>query len=636
MKKEPKRSTDDAYNYLWKLAQEVNAADQMEDTYLDELGQTCCDEYEIDLGSRSEWAECAEKALDAVGMKREGKNYPWPNAANVKFPLLLEAVMQYNARSYPAIVSNSGVVQVKTTGADPDGAKRARAERVSKFMSWQFLERMDNWEEDTDVLLMQQPVVGCVFRKIYEDPDEDCPRSEMVSALDFVVNNNTKSLDTTPRKTHRFPLYPHEVEQKVQSGIYRDVDYDMESNPDGETTDADAPHEFIEQHRYIDLDGDGTREPWIVTIHRSSNKVARIEAGFNHADIKLKTVRGNERITKIPCKVTFIKYAFVPDPSGGFYDYGFGKITESLIETINSSLNQMLDAGHLQTAGGGFIGQGMRLNDKGTIRQTPGKYWNVKTSGSNIRDSVYTLDHKGPSPVLFQLLGLLIDSAKGLTSIQDVMTGDVQRSQTATTTLALIEQGMKVYTAIYKRVYRSLKQEFQLVYKMNAKKANDSETSQTFLKEYVEYHDEQDINAQTDFMQDGNDIIPVADPNMVLDMQKASKAQLLLENSQNPELKPFHNVKAALERVYSLLNIDVQDILVEPQPDPAQEQMQGIAKAGEAANVEKTQAEIRKLDAEAEEIRAEAEAAAFGDEAGAELAQFADAFTQPGTDEQAA
>ena len=610
-------SVDDALLKLRDWAVALNAADDFDEDWLNQLGQKVCKEYTIDKESRSEWEDTAEKALERVGMDRKSKNYPWPNAANVKFPLLLEACMQYNARSYPAIVPDNGPVKIRVVGDDPDGMKRARADRVGKYMSDQFLEEMEEWEEDTDALTMQQPVIGCVFRKVY--PYNDKAVSQMVTAFDLVVNNSTKSLKTTPRINQRCEYYPHEIDEKIREGIFLELEYETS---DGENHDEDRPQEFIEQHRYMDLDNDGLREPWIVTVHKDTEKVVRIEAGYEYDSIQFVQRNNKTKISRIPRKVQWIKYPFVPDPKGGFYDYGFGKITETLLETIDSSLNQMLDAGHLQTAGGGFIGSGLQLNKKGgEVRQLPGKYHTVKTSGSNIRDAVYNFDHKGPSPVLFQLLGLMLEAAKGLTSIKDVMTGEVQRNQPATTTLALIEQGMKVYTAIYKRTYRSLKQEFKAVFEINAKSVTE--------EEYLRYHDMEGVSAAEDFNLDNRDILPVADPNMVLDMQRASKAQLLLENARDPQLGQFHDIKAALMNVYEMLNVDAQGVLIDPQPDPMQQQMQQIAAAKESAEIEKTSSETEKnmaaaakSAAEIEKMQAERDAEAFGSEFDAEIIPF--------------
>ncbi len=604
----------DSQLYKWAMESD-NVADDLKQEELDELAMKCIREYEIDCDSRSDWERTADAALKAVGMDRQAKNYPWPNASNVKLPFLLEAVMQYNARSYPAIVSDNGIVKIRAVGYDPEGHKRARAARVGRYMSDQFIEEMHGWEEDTDALLMQQPVVGCVFRKVYKGYNKKAC-AEMVTAFDCVVNSATKTLDNVPRITHRFDLYPHEIMSKVREGSYLEVDFDQSGE------DPDIAQEFLEQHRYIDLDEDGIPEPWIVTVHKDTEKVVRIEAGYDIEKIEKK--RG--KITKLPRKVCWIKYPFIPDPAGGFYDYGFGKITESLIETANSTINQMMDAGHLQTAGGGFIGQNLQLTKSGgTVRVSPGKYVPVKTgSAGRIQDSIYHHQHPGPSTVLFQLLGLLIEQVKGLTSIKDIMTGELGRNQPATTTLAMIEQGMKVYTAIYKRVYRSLKQEFQAVYEINRYTVTEDD--------YEDYHDREGVTALGDFETSSKDILPVADPNMVLDMQRASKAQVLLENAKDPELGPLHDKKEALKRFYEAVNIDVEGVL-DPQPTEEevveQEQAKEIQLADAAAQIQKTEAEAQdkmasaaKKIEETEQMRQEAEAEAYGSEFDAAMAPF--------------
>src|SRR3990167_10899566 len=330
-------------------------------------------------------------------------------------------------------------------------------------MSWQLLYEMEEWEEDTDVLLHHLPIVGCVFRKVYRDEEENRNRAEMVPAIHLVVNQKTKGLKKCPRISHEIFYYPDEIQEKQLNETWRDVELGL---PAEAADDKDAPHWFIEQHRLIDLDDDGYREPYIVTVHRDTCKVVRIVANYEFEEIK----HNGKRITKIPKDQYFVKYSFLPDPKGGFYDVGFGKLLESLSETIDTMINQMIDAGHLQIAGGGFIGSGVRLK-KGEIRLSPGKYVNVEAPGSVLKDAIVNMEHPGPSAVHMSLLELMLSAATDITAVKDILTGDTgdKGVQTATTTPAMIEQGLKVFTAIYKRVDRALKQEVKLLFYLKAK-----------------------------------------------------------------------------------------------------------------------------------------------------------------------
>lgn len=591
------KGTNSAMKKLVRWAEADNVADDIDTDTLAKIGEKCIREYEIDKGSRSKWEDTAKKALRDVSMEKESKNYPWPNASNVKYPILAEASSQFNARSYPAIVQDE-IVKCKVYGKDPQGMKAARAERVGDYMSYQMSDQIENWEEDTDTLLFQLPIVGAAFRKVFYCNNSLKIRAELVNALDLIVGNNTKCLQSCPRISQEVTYYPHEIQEYVRMGLFIDQDYSEAGNCE----DDDAPEEFIEQHRLLDLDGDGYREPWIILVHKTTGRVARIEAGYNPEDIETRMIKGREIIAKIKRKVEYIAYQFLPDPNGGFYGIGFGKLIEGLTETINSALNQMLDAGHLQNAGGGFIGSGLRLKTA-TLRAEPGRYHTISSSGADIRQSIVNFNHPGPSSVLFQLLGFLENAAKGLTTIQDAMTGEMNRNAPVGTTLALIEQGMKVFNAIYKRVYRALRKEFATIYHLN------SRYTDPFA--YVEFFDEE-VDAYSDFSMRGMDIRPVADPNTVLDIQRISRAQLVLENAKDQVLGPYHNIEAALRHYYDLVRIENTDAFLQtPQPDPKQEQLEQIQQAGEAAKVEKTQAETIKTMAEAEETRIEAETKAF-------------------------
>jgi chaperonin GroES len=288
---------------------------------------------------------------------REVKNFPWPKASNVKFPLLTVAAIQFQARAYPAIVDGSNLVKGRVLGPDPDGMKRKRADRIGAHMTWQMLYRMPDWEEETDRLLLQLPITGCVFRKAYYDSIVNTNCAEMVSGEDFIINYWATSLERAPRYTHRLRFYPHEVKEKIAAGLWREVPMQAEAE---DSNDDDAKIEFYEQHRYIDLDGDGYPEPFIVTATKDG-AVARIVPCFGADDVRVsvqgKVVKATElqgakpeKIVQIERRQYFTKYSFIPAPDGSFYDIGFGWLLEDISEPVNTAINQMLDAATLQNA----------------------------------------------------------------------------------------------------------------------------------------------------------------------------------------------------------------------------------------------------------------------------------------------
>ena len=576
---------------LHDLAKEANIADGWDDAELEKIGMDVEREYKIDKNSRSEWERSSEKAMDVALQVRTPKNYPFERAANIKYPLVTVAALQFGARAYPAIVDGNRIVKAQVLGKDEGGAKKDKADRVSAHMSWQLLHEMEEWEEDTDVLLHHLPIVGCAFRKVYRSEELRRNKSEMIPAIHLVVNNKIRSLEDAPRITHELFLYPQEIEERQRTGTFIECDLGSPSVVDGnDGTDDDAPHMFLEQHRFLDLDDDGYREPYIVTVHKDTCKVVRIVANYTAADID----HDEKKIRRIPKDAYFVKYSFIPDPKGGFYDIGFGKLLESLSETIDTTINQMLDAGHLQNAGGGFIGSGVRLK-KGEIRLSPGKYISVEASGGELKNAIYNFEHPGPSAVLFNLLGMMVDAARDITAVKDILTGDTgdKGVQTATTTLALIEQGLKVFTAIYKRIYRALKDEFALLFKLNARYLEQ--------EQYFTFLDEEMAVSKEDYDIKSLDLVPVADPKMVTDMQRMTRAQIVL---QTMELVP--NKVEALKYVYETVGLDkalIEKLVPEQQgPNPVEQMML----EEKTAQIENIKASTMKTAAEADKVNAEA------------------------------
>lgn len=603
---------------LVKLESMPNIAVDLDDEELQKIGYDVEREYKIDKASRSDWEEASNRAMDIALQVRKPKNYPFEGAANIKYPLVTVAALQFGARAYPAIVDGARIVKAQVVGNDqgvpikddngdprvdpmsgeplwimPPGFKRAKADRVSKHMSYQLLNEMEEWEEDTDVLLHHLPIVGCAFRKVWRSETLGRNKAEMVPAIHLVVNNKVRSLDEAPRVTHEIFLYPQEIEERQRVETFLDCELPSPSIADGaDVGDEDAPHMFLEQHRFLDLDEDGYKEPYIVTVHKDSCKVVRIVANF-----RMEAVKDNgKKIVRIPKDQYFVKYSFIPDPKGGFYDIGFGRLLESLGETIDTTINQMLDAGHLQNAGGGFIGTGIRLKKGGQIKVSPGRYEQVEFSGQNLRDQIHMHQHQGPSPVLFQLLGMMVEAAKDITAVKDILTGDTGgQVQTATTTLAMIEQGLKVFTAIYKRIYRALKDEFKLLFELNARNIDE--------KAYYTFNDEQEVVEKSDYDLQSMDICPVADPKMVTDMQRSARAQVLMQIGQDSALGPLQDPMEALKRIYDAVGMEEPDKLIRKQQGPSPEQE--LAIAGATAKIKRDEAGAAKDVATAEKTQVE-------------------------------
>lgn len=568
----------------WIMA--VNIADDLEDSLRQEIANETIREYKLDEQSRADWLQQYQKWLDFAMQVAESKTYPWPEASNVIFPLMTTAAIQFAARAYPAIIRDRDVVKGTVFGPDkgipaiapltgqpamqpgppgpdgqptpvpvwqvPPGIKKQRADKIGQHMSWQLLEEQEEWEPQTDKLLIVLPIVGCVFRKSYFDPGLQRNVSETVTAADLCVNYKAKSFETAPRQSEILRLYPYEIEEKIRAGVYLDEDFgtDVDSGPDD-----DALTTFIEQHRRWDLDDDGYSEPYIVTVARDSGKLARIKAAYDMDGVFFS--RKDHRVRKIDRVAYYTKYGFIPSPDSGVYDIGFGHLLYPINDAINSTLNQMFDAGHLANTGGGFIGSNLSMNS-GAIRFQVGEFKPVNVVGGAIRDAIYAMQWPGPNPVLFQLLVFLVEAGKDVASVKDVMVGDLPGDNTSgVATLAMIEQGLKVFSAIYKRIHRSLKNEFKKLFRLNRLYL----PLQSGYRRGDEWHD----ISQKDY-QAGAGVEPVSDPQMVTDMQKLGRAQFLMQFKDDPW---FKGRELRLKMLDAALFPDADDLLVDQLPqDP--------------------------------------------------------------------
>ena len=626
---------------LQAWADSANIAGELTEDIRSQIAARVIDEYTIDKSSRADWENEARLAMEAVLQKAEVKNYPFQHASNIKYPILTSAALQFGARSYPAMVPGDRIVKVKVVGPDPMGLKQARADRVSLHMSYQLTKQMDGWEDETDMMCHQLPVLGDGFKKIYRDVENGRNCSDFVSAMNVVVNQNTKSLRDVPRITHEIELYPYQIEERIRGETFLDFEYGSSGGtggipkPDGTTdslNDTDAPHVFLEQHRFEDLDGDGLREPWIFTVHKDSGKCVRVVANYN---LDKARVRDDGVIVRIPRRDYFVHFPFLPDPNGGFYGIGFGRLLRAIGEATNTALNQIFDAAHLQNAGGGFLGSGMNLK-KAEMRIAMNEWKQLNVPGKNIRDAIVPHNFPGPSPVLFQILGLLIDAGKSISNVQDILTGEASaQTMQPTTLLALIEQGLKVFTSIIKRLFRSMAREFAMLYELNRRYPDEEEYQEVIdwspspqVLQAVEAFKQEQQQAMMGRnggppMQDGApvppggdamsggapgvtggaaaaqpgagsggggapqelppqlavhlerptmagdyeyencDIVPIADPSQVTDMQKMAKAQIIEANMGHPNM----NKEKGLRRILTAASIEEVDELIVPTPE---------------------------------------------------------------------
>ena len=568
------------------------------------IGRDVVQDYETDCADRHDWAERAKRALDSAAQNVESGpvEFPFEGASDVHYPILTVAALQFHARAYPAFVRGDEVVNVKTIGKDRDGAKAARATRVRDYLNTTIMYRMQDWESDTDAMLLQLPIVGCAFRKQWWDKNRARPASAFVPALRLIVPSTAKSLDVAPRLTEELaPIYPYELRRNMRSGFYRDVVLPPSASS---TNDAEAPRDALEQHRLMDLDEDGIDEPYIVTVDKESCEVLRIEPAFDEQDFEL---NAKGELFGIRRRCAYRYYQFFPDPKGGFYALGFGHLLHQIAAVIDTSINQMMDAGQAAVAGGGFIAAGVRMQGAGQsswMEWRPGEYKVVDAPAGVLRDAVWERTFPQASPIMLQLLELMLGAANDIAAIKDVTSGDASNNGQVGTTLALIEQGLQVFTAIYKRVFRAAKDEFQRYFD-DIGDYGDERTAQ----DYLNVLDDEAADFSADFDGDDMDIRPISDPGSVTRMQKMAKAQFLF-GLRGSGLNDMEIMKRVLEAADTE---DIDALMPQPaEPDPMM-----------VAALAKTESEAARNNAQA--AKAEADAVAVVAEMGMTIGE-ADAY----------
>lgn len=521
---------------------QTNIAESLSEDKLKDIGKECKEGFDVDLSSREDWEDCLDEWTNLAMQVRDVKSYPWPNASNVKYPLLSTASMQFNARAYPSLVPSDGkIVKGRVLGKDLDGSKGDKADRIATYMSYQFMHEMDCWDEDMDKMLLMLPIIGTVFKKTYWDKSKEAIASVLVLPKNLVVNNWSKSLETSERISEVIEMSQRVFKERKRQGIFLDVDLGEPTNDSNNKEhnsftkiDETTPYVFVEQHRFLDLDDDGYEEPYTVTFHKQTGTVLRILARFEPDGIE---TDDEGKITKIEPVQYYTKFSFVPNPSGCFYDIGFGILLGPINEAVNTLINQQVDSGTLSNMQSGFIGKGLKLK-AGDTRFQPGEWKSVATSGQDLKSQIVPLPAKEPSNVLFQLMTALITSGKELASVAEIFVGKMPGQNTpATTTMATIEQGMKVFTAVYKRIYRALDKEFKKVYRLNEVYLNP-ETYAEVLDAPV---------GPDDFDSKNYDVCPGADPTAMSSTEKLLKAQGLLELLPTGVLDPIEVISRVLQ-----------------------------------------------------------------------------------------
>jgi chaperonin GroES len=542
-----------------------NIAEEFKDERLNSIGQRVVQEYKMDDDSMADWKKNIENALKIAKQTVEAKNTPFPNASNVFFPLMTIACTQFNARTYPAIVKGPNIVKGYVEGDDPTGVKEIIAHNISLHMSYQLMEEIENWEEEMDRLTMALPFYGMVYKKIYYDYGLKRPVIDFVKPTDVIVNTNIKCLSDARRITQIIVLYDNDIMSRINEGCFLDIplkDFSEEAfikNDDGtykevdNFIDSDKPHYFLEQHRFLDLDNDGYKEPYIVTVHIATERVVRIVANYTKDSI-VKNPKNN-KIIEIKPVAHFVDYHFIPSMDGTYHSLGFSHLLYALNQAVNTNLNQLIDSGTLANTQTALMAKGTRTQ-KGVYKIKQGVIMEVETPlGMSLRDSLIPLPFKEPSNVLFQLVNMLIDAGRQISLVSDVLQGDQPAQNVpATTILALIEQSEKPFSTIAKRIDRSFNTELKILFNINKE----------YLGKVSTPYEKVNQITRNDYKVANVGVIPVADPSLSSDAMRLAKAQAEMQLYGKPEINNFDILKGYLEAIEAS---NINKKLIPPNPN---------------------------------------------------------------------
>lgn len=554
-----------------ETAQATNLAGEFTPEDRDVIGRLVWDGYVTDEHSRTEWRRKNQSGMDLALQIAKAKSFPWPNCSNVKFPLITIATLQFHSRAYSALVNGPEIVKAEVYGKDPDGQKTALAAAISAHMSFQVLKEDQPWEEQHDRLLINIPIVGTAFKKSYFSASKGHNVSELVLAKDLVMDYYAKSVEDCRRKTEIILFNRNDLIEKMLTGVFLDctdqpwftqdakpLAVPSQSDQDKRAgvsqpaqSDADTPFTILEQHRWLDLDNDGYAEPYIVSIESSSKTLLRIVARWSKdADVS-RTPSG--RIYRIVAEEYYTKYGFIPSPDASIYDIGFGVLLGPLNESVNSLINILIDSGVMESTAGGFLGKGAKIRG-GNYSFAPNEWKRLDATTEDIGKSVWPLPVRSPSAVLFQLLGLLINYTDRVSGATDTMVGENPGQNTpAETSRMMVEQGSKIFGAIFKRTWRSMKNEFEKLYVLNG----------TYLPSTSSYGPAGVSVSREMYLGSAGSICPAADPNMTSD---AEAKQQVLAIKQDAMTTPGYDIAAVTRRFLAAFKVKDPDILY-PGPD---------------------------------------------------------------------
>ena len=555
-----------------------NLAEELDDRTLGQLSSELLGEFDGNKASRSEWEDAYSKGLELLGYTYEDRTMPFRGATGVTHPLLAEAATQFQAQAFNELLPPSGPVRTNVIG-EKTKENEAQAHRVKDFMNYYITNVMEEYTPEFDQMLFYLPLAGSTFKKIYYDEAMDRVVSKFVPAEDLVVPYGAADLDSCENITQVVKMTLNDLRIRQVMGFYRDIPVIPSQGSSDEVTDGmnklegvepsniDYDCTLLECHVNLDLDGfedtgedgepTGIKIPYVVTISEDSGQILSIRRNFKEDDDQKKKIQ------------YFVHYKFLP--GFGFYGLGLIHTIGGLSRTATAALRQLIDAGTLSNLPAGFKARGLRVRDDEEPLQ-PGEFRDVDAPGGAIRDSLMPLPFKGPDGTLFQLLGFVVDAGRRFATITDMKVGDGNQQAAVGTTVALLEQGSRVMSAVHKRLHYGMRQEFKLLSRV---------MSEYLPQEYPYAVAGGDRTIMREDFDDRVDVIPVSNPNSFSQAQRISLAQSQLQMAmQAPQI---HDLHEAYRRMYEALGVDdIDKILIAPSSedpipkDPAQENIDAI------------------------------------------------------------
>ena len=544
----------------------TNLAELINDEVIGRLASELYQQYEDYKSSRKDWEQAYTTGLDLLGFKYVQRSQPFQGASGATHPVLAEAVTQFQATAYKELLPASGPVRTQILGV-PTREKEDQSQRVKDYMNYQLTQEMKEYDAEFDQMLFYLPLAGSSFKKVYYDEMMGRAVSKFVQADDLIVPYSATSLEDAEAIIQRMYMSENDVRKAQVSGFYSDIDlgtphftedrvHEEERKLEGTRKTYgrnDQTFTILECHANLDLEGfedvdqetgepTGIKLPYIVTMEAGGRKILSIRRNYQPTDPLKKKVQ------------YFVHFKFLPGL--GFYGFGLIHMIGGLSRTATVALRQLLDAGTLSNLPAGFKQRGVRVRDDAQPLQ-PGEWRDVDAPGGSLKDAFFNIPYKEPSQTLLQLMGIVVQAGQRFASIADNQVGDGNQQAAVGTTIALLERGSRVMSAIHKRIYNALKEEFKLLANIFA---------QYLPQEYpYDVVGGNRLIKQADF-DERIDIVPVADPNIFSMTQRISLAQTELQLAMsNPQM---HNMYESYRKMYEALGIKNIDQLLPPPPQP--------------------------------------------------------------------